>query len=213
MSDVVPNTANDLADIRRGEEAAFMRLVGRYQPRVEAWLSLRLGAARTGLNQVEDLAQSVLFSVWQEVSNKRTWVADVATSDDLRHLLFRLITLRVADAKRFEGRARRVGTIRIDAVPEGTPAADLWEDKRADGCPADNGLLAETLREINAKLARDVDDGVCLFEDWLHGRSVKESAARLGIGERSVARRRSDIRAILRAWYRDDIAGCEGGVS
>ena len=209
-------TAHQLHRIRTGgpndpaAREAFAALMARKQPLLEGWLNRRMGAFRTGLYAAEDIAQSVMFKLWGELSANRTWVANVTTGDDLRHILFRLLTLRVADAIDWETRPKRAGTVQDPLLPDGNSLSAMWADTRPDTDPAERATAAEaearwedTLREVRELVGREVDDGIRVFEDYLADVPVAESAAKLDAGERSIQRRRASIRELLAARFQD----------
>jgi len=211
-------TALHIQQIRTGgpndpaAREAFAALMARKQPLVEGWLNRRLSTRCPDLYAAEDIAQSVMFKLWGELSANRTWVSNVTTGDGLRHVLFRLLTLRVADAYTFGGRSKRAGTVQDPVLPDGGTLSTAWADARLDTDPAERAAAADaearwedTLREVRDLIGREVDDGLRVFEDYLAEVPEKESAKKLDAGVHSIQRRRASIRKLLAERFHDEV--------
>lgn len=181
--------------LKAGDAAALEALWGKYFPRLAALARQRFAGHPSVRQQDEDVAVSVLTSLWQSASNGR--LEAVSDRDELWRLMFVITVRKAARCARDEQRQKRGGLWtrlnpfgRQDDVLRNLPAPGLSPElvaSMAEECQRRIELLPdEALRLLAARRAQ--------------GYSVQELAAELGCSRRSVERKLALIRSI---WLRD----------
>lgn len=89
-------TVAEVNDAKRGDEAAFRRLHGRYAPMVHA-----IVLARVSMSEADDIVQEVFVTAWRRLAELRDgdafgpWLARIARNRAIDHLRRR--PLRIVD--------------------------------------------------------------------------------------------------------------------
>ena len=175
---IAHNLETDVLDSREGDQAAFGRIVSRYQQMVTAVAYSHTGDAALS----EDIAQETFLAAWQRLGRLRhperlpAWLAGIARN-------------KARDAWRARERNVRVQTA---AQAESLAPQTAAESDQAV-------LVWESLEQMPAHY-REV-----LVLYYREGRDIAETAALLGLTEDCVKQRLSRGRSMLRARVADAV--------
>jgi len=170
MERTIPSDAELLAASRRGERDAFCHLVERYQNLVCAVSFSAVGDRALS----EDVAQDTFLAAWRQLGNLRE-------AGKLRSWLCAIARNLSRKAARRRGREVPVDEESIEA--RGEPAARS---------PLDDAMAAESERIVWESLRRvPVTYREALVLYYREGKSLREVAVTLGIGEDAAAQRLS----------------------
>ncbi len=170
MERAIPSDAELLAASRRGERAAFGHLVERYQNLVCAVSFSAVGDRALS----EDVAQDTFLAAWRQLG-------DLREAGKLRSWLCAIARNLARKAARRRGREVPVDERSIEA--RGQPEATS---------PLDDAMAAESERIVWESLRRvPVTYREALVLYYREGKSLREVAAALGIGEDAAAQRLS----------------------
>jgi RNA polymerase sigma-70 factor (ECF subfamily) len=105
-----------VAELRRGDHAAFSRLIHRYHPELYAFAMRRLGAP----DDVDDLLQDVFLAVWRQRER-------LAPDSSLRAYLYRAVRNGILNRRRDAGRAAQLLSETADVAGVTDAEADVSE--------------------------------------------------------------------------------------
>jgi RNA polymerase sigma-70 factor (ECF subfamily) len=175
----VEDDAATVAELRRGDHAAFSRLIHRYHPELFAFAMRRLGTP----DDVDDLLQDVFLAVWRQRER-------LAPDSSLRAYLYRAVRNGILNRRRDAGRSAHIFGEAADVVDVIDPEADA----------------SDTMEQ--AELRHAVDRAIATLPDrcrevWILCRerelSYAEAAAVLGIATGTVGAQMARAFRVVRA--------------
>lgn len=186
-----------IQDLRHsGSEAAMARLFEEYYTFIVRSAESHLRTSRGVLTDGDDIASSVLRQLTEGLRNERTWFVEGATDREaLFRMLGRMTFLRCRRAVRDEKAGIRSRTVRdadCSADVCESPSESLEDKQVGPVWEFDYKMLISEVEERLLKLASPTNH-LQAFRDLMSGLSVKETAAALGISDRSVNRLRQTV--------------------
>jgi RNA polymerase sigma-70 factor, ECF subfamily len=179
-----------MARLRAGDEAAAREVFGRFAHRLIGLARTRLGERLRPKVDAEDVVQSVFKSFFVRFADDRF---DLEGWDGLWSLLT-VITLRKCGYRTRHFRAGR-RDVRREAAGREDDSASAWEAVAREPTPVEAAQLTETVEQLFAGLD---DRNRRIVELSLQGSTVAETAAAVGITERTVYRTLERVKQRLR---------------
>jgi len=135
----------------KGDHGAIERLIARYQPRLHAFIRLRLGDRVRAREATMDVVQSVCRELLAAAPG-----FDFRGEERFRDWLFTAALNKIIDKQRFHARDKRDGARERDVADEGmvqaasylTPSVDAIGRETADALTAALAELSEEHREV-----------------------------------------------------------------
>lgn len=187
---------NELQD---GDSLAAQRLWERYYPTLVRLARYKLQGVRRGVGDEEDIALSVLDSLFRSAQLGR--FPDLADRHDLWQLLLQITACKVIDFKRHELRQRRGGGHVVNETD--LQQADLeskpWQVVGDEPTPELAAMMVEQLQRLMANLADSSLQAIARAK--LEGYTNQEIAQQLDCSIRTVERR---LHLIRKVWQQDD---------
>jgi len=185
--------------VRAGEEGAWRALIDRFEGRLAAYVSSRLGDR----SAAEDVVQETFIGFLTSLPN-------YDRRRPLESYLFSIAAHKLTDRLRREGRRP---ALPLSAV--GASDASQWEPvgparrassiaRSGERCRLEDGALASALRKQidHYRNSGQWKKLQCVELLFVRGRANKEVAEQLGLGEQAVANYKFDFLAKLRAAVR-----------
>ena len=194
MNPLSDDASTLLSGVRRGEAAAWERLIARYEGRLTAFVELRLGDRAAA----EDVVQETFVGFLTALPNYET-------STPLQAFLFSICAHKLTDRLRQTGRRPLLLPVTGDDGQE--PAAASNRARRASSIArsrehreTEELVLARCLaQQIETwRKGDDLERLKCLELLLVRGLANKEVAAQLGIGEQAVANHKQFLVGKLR---------------
>lgn len=181
------DTADLLARLAAGDDAAVERLLAEYTARLKALASARLRRHPQARSEASDVVQEMWDSVVTRLRDGRI-PPDVADPQSLWRLLAAITARKCINRLKFWSRLRRAGTVPIAGDAESV-----------GDCPVDAAEAAE-FESIVAEFFAALDPAVARVGALrLAGTPVDEIAAQTGTSESTVRRRLREVGDRLRA--------------
>lgn len=186
--------------LRTGDEAAAQQLWARYFERMVRLAHQRLGEAKHGLADEEDVALSAFNSFCLGVKQGR--FPQLMDRDGLWPLLVAITAHKSVDLIRHENRQKRGGAGSPNAeAPKRPEVVSLSEILSREPNPEFAGEMAELFDQLFHKLDRAEDPDLKLIAlRRMQGDSASEIAADLGCVKRTIERK---VAIIRRLWEQE----------
>ncbi|HEX5270317.1 MAG TPA: ECF-type sigma factor [Gemmataceae bacterium] len=191
-----------IGEFRGGDPLAFADLCGRFLPKLAAYANRRLGNARAGVDDGEDVALAAFLAFWEVVTDGRPFLGQLSDRESLWRILTTLANQKVRRSRRDSTRLKRDyrKTLReadhscTDNAGTCHPLASQQEEPEAAL------LLAEAISQWLEPLTQ----GQRLIVNLKRiGATNLEIADHLGVSLRAVERELSEIRSVWRERFRD----------
>jgi RNA polymerase sigma factor (sigma-70 family) len=188
--------------VREGDSVAARAVWERYYPELVRLARQRLRGASRRMADEEDVAASVLESLFRAAQKGR--FPDLADRQDLWRLLLQMTARKAIDMKRRETRQRRGGgrvagesAFRdVDSSGEQAGLAQVIGDVPS---PEFAAMMAEECQRLLERLADPGLEALALAK--MEGCTNEEIAKRLGCSERTIERR---LRLIRKRWEQEE---------
>jgi RNA polymerase sigma factor (sigma-70 family) len=186
--------------IREGDSVAARAVWERYYPELVRLARQRLRGASRRMADEEDIAASVLESLFRAAQKGR--FPDLADRHDLWRLLLQMTARKAIDMKRRETRQRRgggrvAGFGDVDSSGEQAGLAQVIGDVPT---PEFAAMMAEECQRLLERLADPGLEALALAK--MEGCTNEEIANRLGCSERTIERR---LRLIRKRWEQEEL--------
>ncbi|QDT17790.1 RNA polymerase sigma factor [Alienimonas californiensis] len=194
-----------LPGVRIGDPDAVGEVARQYLPRVVRLLERKLRGLRAA--DAENVAGSVFLALWNHAGGGRFGAGTLSDSEDLWRWLLRVTDRKAIDyarrekaAKRGGGRTRGAG----DVFSAEGPSDGLDGAASVELSPADLAAFADTFERLMASLPNDLTREVVVGR--LESRTSGEIARALGVSPKTVKRKLSGIRDLIRSGVIDGLA-------
>lgn len=173
--------ADEYRRARAGDGAAFAALVARYQERLHAFVSRRMGAQARRRSEPDDVLQAVVLTLWERLAS----YPEDLEEDELRAYVLQIAKWRIADLMK---RRREGGESQMPREAPARAPTDAGPVTRAD----ERAWTREQIARLEPKYAE------VLKRFHVEGESVAQIAHALGLGIDAVKQRLVRGRARLR---------------
>lgn len=183
------STATDVAPLvqrfRDGDAEAVGEFVDRFGPVIRAHFRRKIGASMHRLVDSQDLLSTIARRLCQRVMNQRIRADD---QRELWALVYRIGNDALVDRVKILSRLRSLES-------EGSPFVQSMRDRLDQSGRAGQREFAEELERLLGLLASSTDRE--LLVQWLHGKSLADAGAALGINAPAARKRWQRIRETL----------------
>lgn len=188
-----------LRELQNGDAAAMQHLWDRYFDKLVRVADQHLKLASTQLVQGEDIAASVLESVWRGAQLGR--FREVANVDELLWILLAITKHKCIDQARRSNAQRRGGNqskVSLSPDPNGLYLEIVSQDPDPQYIAAFNEVCERIIEQLDDRVLQQITI------DRLEGFTIAEIAQRIELAESTVRRKLSIIRKVCQRELKND---------